>query len=74
MKFSDELKAWRGVDDSGNNRGDFTQKEAAAFLGDTPLKTYIDWEQDRRTPPTNVQALIRERMKKKPKINRRPAG
>ena len=58
MKISAELRAWRNVDLSINSRGDFTQQEAADFLG-VPLKTYIDWEQGRRVPEGPARVLLK---------------
>jgi DNA-binding transcriptional regulator YiaG len=65
MKISAQLKAWRNVDDSKNSRGDFTQHEAAAFLG-VPPKTYIDWEQGRRGPVGIALQAVKERIKLRP--------
>ena len=65
MKISAELRAWRNVDLSINSRGDFTQQEAADFLG-VPLKTYIDWEQGRRGPVGIGFQAVRERITLRP--------
>ena len=65
MKVSAQLKAWRNVNDSNNGRGDFTQHEAADFLG-VPLKTYIDWEQGRRGPVGIALQAVEERIKLRP--------
>ena len=65
MKISAQLKAWRNVDDSKNGRGDFTQHEAADFLG-VPVKTYIDWEQGRRGPVGIALQAVEERIKLRP--------
>ena len=65
MKISTQLKAWRNVDDSKNGRGDFTQHEAADFLG-VPVKTYVDWEQGRRGPLGIALQAVEERIKLRP--------
>ena len=65
MKISAQLKAWRNVNDSNNGRGDFTQHEAADFLG-VPVKTYIDWEQGRRGPVGIALQAVEERIKFRP--------
>src|SRR5260370_29957621 len=73
MKISAKLKEWRNVDDSKNGRGDFTQHEAADFLG-VPLKTYIDWEQGRRGPVGIALKAVGERTNLRPRktAGRRP--
>ena len=65
MKISALLKAWRKVNDSKNGRGEFTQDEAASFLG-VPIKTYIDWEQGRRGPVGIALQAVEERIKLRP--------
>jgi DNA-binding XRE family transcriptional regulator len=56
MNLSAQLRAWR-------KRRDETQVEAAASLG-VPTKTYIDYEQGRRTPRglalTTILAVIKK--------------
>src|SRR5437773_10101293 len=66
MKISAQLKAWRNVNDSKDGRGDFTQHEAADFLG-VPVKTYVDWEQGRRGPLGIALQAVEERMKLRPR-------
>jgi hypothetical protein len=65
MKISAELRAWRNVDLALNSRGDFTQQEAADFLG-VPLKTYIDWEQGRRGPVGIALRVVQKRITLRP--------
>jgi hypothetical protein len=65
MKISAELRAWRNVDLALNSRGDFTQQEAADFLG-VPLKTYIDWEQGRRGPVGIALRVVQRRITLRP--------
>lgn len=48
LPFSQRLQQWRGVA-GGDNRGRFTQREAADYLG-VSLRTYQKWEQGIRTP------------------------
>ena len=68
--FDQTLRQWRGVDLERDSRGEFTQAEAAEYLG-APLKTYQDWEQGRRTPALIVQSLLAPKLLKKPKAKRK---
>ena len=65
MKISAQLKAWRNVNDSKNGRGEFTQHEAADFLG-VSIKTYVDWEQGRRGPVGIALQVVEVRIKLRP--------
>lgn len=56
------LKKWRGVHrEHGVTYAAFTQRAAAEQLR-VPLKTYIDWEQGRRTPRGLALTALLERI------------
>jgi DNA-binding transcriptional regulator YiaG len=67
-RFMGKLQAWRNVNVE-TGRGDFTQVQAAKFLG-CPLKTYQDWEQGRCAPAGWVLTLLLIRMERKPKYRK----
>jgi transcriptional regulator with XRE-family HTH domain len=73
MTLSDQLKAWRGVDDAADNRGIISQREAAELIG-VPHKTYIDWEQGRRIPRGLTLIAIEKIISKPLRVKKLPPG
>lgn len=65
-ELAKKLRAWRGVPEDAapgdhGARGEFSQAEAAEHLG-VPLKTYLNWEQGRRSPRGLALAAVLEKI------------